>query len=84
MNNELEITSNGKNNAAFLASIDKSTKTRILVAIAEHYGTSACAAQAEIVDVDAEWLLEYLTGPLRSYVYGLAVMEGFKPVVSED
>lgn len=58
------------NNAAttvrFLALVDSATKTAILGNIAKHYGISSEEAYAEIVDPDAENLLEYITGPERA------------------
>lgn len=50
----------------FFAAIDAETKTEILTNIAKHYGISEDAALAEVTDDEAEHLLDYVTGPMRS------------------
>lgn len=55
------------NNAArFLALVDPATKADILNNIARHYGISLSEAFAEVTDMGAEHLLDYVTGPMRA------------------
>lgn len=53
-------------NAQFLAVIDSKTKAEILGAIATHYGISEQEAFEEVVDDQAEHLLDYMVEPQRS------------------
>lgn len=62
---------NAQINREFLASVDASVKDGILAAIAKHYGISQQAAFDEVVDPEAEHLLEYLTEPTRSATHAL-------------
>lgn len=57
---------NAQINRVFLAAIDAKTKGAILESIAKHYGISQEAAFDEVVDNEAEHLLDYLTEPTRS------------------
>lgn len=57
---------NGQINRSFLESVDEKTKVGILNAIAKHYGISPEDAFEEVVFEDAEHLLDYLTGSIRS------------------
>ena len=57
---------NAEINRAFLAAIDAKTKSAILESIAKHYGISQQAALDEVVNDEAEHLLDYLTEPTRS------------------
>ena len=56
---------NGDINKAFLNATHPKVKTRILDAIAEHYGITAEAAFSEVTNPAAEHLLDYLTDPVR-------------------
>jgi hypothetical protein len=51
---------------SFLAATDAKTKTEILTAIAKHYGITQSEALEEVTDEDAEHLLDYLTGNIRT------------------
>ena len=51
---------------AFFAATDAKTKTEILAAIAKHYGISQSEALEEVTDDEAESLLDYLTGSVRT------------------
>lgn len=51
---------------AFFAVIDAATRNDILESIAKHYGISTADAMAEVIDDDAEHLLDYLTGNVRT------------------
>jgi hypothetical protein len=57
---------NSQINAAFLAATDVATKNAILANIANHYGITSAEAYAEVTDVEAEHLLDYVTGPERA------------------
>lgn len=50
----------GSTNARYLNSISSAKKNRILKAVAQHYGVSVAEMEAELVDLDAEDLYEYL------------------------
>lgn len=49
----------------FFALIDETTKNEIVSSIAENYGISRDEAMDELLDPEAENLLEYLTGSIR-------------------
>ena len=51
---------------AFFAATDAKTKTDILAAIAKHYGISQSEALEEVTHSEAESLLDYLTGGIRT------------------
>jgi len=51
---------------AFFAATDSKTKNEILSAIAKHYGISESEAFDEVTDIEAESLLDYLTGSIRT------------------
>jgi hypothetical protein len=55
-------------NKLFLNGIDSKTRACILKNIANHYGISTEAALEEVLDPDAEHLLDYVTGPERNSV----------------
>ena len=55
----------------FFALTDSKTEQAILSNVASHYGISNKEAYAELVDPDAENLLDYVTGSLRAAVYVL-------------
>ena len=62
----LRSISNAKLNTLVLSMIDPRTKMYILDTIAKHFGISQADAFSEITDIDAEHLLEYLTGSVRT------------------
>jgi hypothetical protein len=61
----LNMTTN-EINKTFLAATDKKTKTAILSAIAAHYGITQTEAFEEVIHEEAEHLLDYLTGNIRT------------------
>ena len=56
----------GHNNRIFLDRINPQTRRAILIAVASRYGISRDAALSEVSDKDAEHLLDYLTGSMRT------------------
>ena len=64
-------------NSRFLAATDTKTRSQILGAIAKHYGIDTQAAYAEVIDEDAEHLLDYLTEPVRSAARVVMARHGF-------
>lgn len=66
------------NTADFLARIDKEAKGLILGAIAKHYGISEQEAYDEVVGIEAEHLLDYMTGPARAATSALMQKHGFR------
>lgn len=54
------------NTELFLSKIDQATKSEILCSIANHYGISEQEAFDEVVDDEAEHLLDYMTGNQRA------------------
>lgn len=63
---------------AFLSVIDGETKAKILQFIAVHYGITPEEAYAEVVDAEAEHLLDYLKEPLRSATSALMQRHGMR------
>ena len=59
---------NAAKTTQFLASVTPETKNDILDNIAKHYGITREQAYAEVTDDEAEHLLDYVTGPMRSGV----------------
>ena len=59
---------NSKLNTAFLNSIDLKVKNEILSNVANHYGISNQEAYEELIDEDAECIMDYVTGNIRSTV----------------
>lgn len=59
---------NSQINQRFLSSTDAKTKNEVLSAIAAHYGITQAEAMMEVVDAEAEHLLDYLTGSTRTAV----------------
>lgn len=57
---------NGKINSVFLSKVSRQTRDAILQEIAAHYGISPDVALAEVIDDEAESLLDYLTGSMRT------------------
>lgn len=53
-------------NERFLAVIDSEAKILILDSIAKHYGITSAEAFAEVIDTEAEHLLDYMVEPQRS------------------
>jgi hypothetical protein len=53
-------------NVTFLSATDATTRRDVLGNIAQHYGITAQEALAEVTGPEAEHLLEYLTGSVRS------------------
>lgn len=53
-------------NAKFLSVVDAATKKAILESIAVHYGITTAEAYEEVVDEEAEHLLDYMVEPQRS------------------
>lgn len=64
--------------AKFLAVIDAKTKAEILNNIAKHYGITVEQALAEVTDEEAEHLLDYVTGPVRTATSVLMQRHGIK------
>jgi hypothetical protein len=57
---------NNKINMQFLAVTDAETREEILSSMANHYGITKAAALAELSHEEAEHLLDYLTGAIRT------------------
>ena len=57
---------NAQKNYAFLRNADAQTREQIFAAIGNHYGITRSEVQDEVTGVDAEHLLDYLTGPVRA------------------
>ena len=57
---------NGKINEAFLLSLDGKTYQEIVGSMAKHYGITIDQATDELIDEEAENILEYLQGGARS------------------
>ena len=57
---------NSAQNPAFLAKLDSKTRAEILNAIATHYGITNEEAMEEVTHEEAESLLDYLTGSVRT------------------
>lgn len=60
----------------FFEATDTKTKASVLNAIAKHYGITADEAHAEVTDPEAEHLLDYLTGSVRSATHVLMQRHG--------
>lgn len=70
--------SNAEINKKFLAAVDAKSKDMILSAIAKHYGISPAEMYDELIDADAENVLDYMVEPERSAAYVLYQRHGFK------
>jgi hypothetical protein len=57
---------NAQKNHSFLCSTDVQTRDAIFAAIGSHYGISRSEVQDEVTGADAEHLLDYLTGSIRT------------------
>lgn len=55
----------------FFSLTDAKTKQSILKTISAHYGITEQQAEAEVLDPEAESLLDYLTGSTRSATHVL-------------
>lgn len=60
----------------FLAATDAKTKASILDNIASHYGITPAEAEEEVTDDEAESLLDYVTGPVRTATHVLMKRHG--------
>lgn len=60
------VRKNCELNQAFLATTDAKTKEAVLTAIANHYGITCEQAEDEVTHDEAEHLLDYLTGEVRT------------------
>ena len=56
---------NGKINELFLSTLDGKTYQEIVGSMANHYGITIDQATDELIDEDAENILEYLQGGVR-------------------
>lgn len=65
-------------NAQFLSVIDQKSKVSILGSIAGQYGITLEEAYAEVVDPEAEHLLDYLREPMRSATSVLMQRHGLR------
>jgi len=68
---------NAETTIAFFKAISKKTKNNILKAIADHYGCSIDQALNEVINPEAECLMDYLVGPVRSATYVIFQKHGF-------
>jgi hypothetical protein len=57
---------NAQKNFSFLRSADAQTREAIFAAIGNHYGITRDEVQDEVTNADAEHLLDYLTGSVRT------------------
>ncbi len=57
---------NAQKNYSFIRSADVQTRDAIFAAIGSHYGISRSEVQDEVTGADAEHLLDYLTGSVRT------------------
>jgi hypothetical protein len=60
------INNNGKINEAFLMTLDGKVYQEIIGSMARHYGISIDEATDELINEDAENILEYLQGAYRT------------------
>ena len=58
---------NAQTTARFFAA-DAKNRDAVLANIAAHYGITRAEALGEVLDDDAESLLDYVTGPMRAVV----------------
>jgi len=72
------LSSGSVKNKTFLDKTDERTRNQILDSIASHYGITKQEAYDEVTATDAEHLLEYLTGSVRSAVSVLMQKMGLK------
>jgi hypothetical protein len=69
---------NGQINKIFLNQVDNQVKTEILNNIANHYAISPKEAFEEVIDNEAEHLLDYVTGSCRQASSVLMQKHGFR------
>jgi predicted nucleic acid-binding protein len=62
----------------FLSIIPSQTRNEILDNVANYYGISRQDALEEVTDIDAEHLLDYVTGATRSATSVLMQRHGFR------
>lgn len=62
---------NAQKNIMFLNITDGETKAKVLENIAKHYGISNEEAYQEVINDEAEHLLDYVTGNERVAIYVL-------------
>lgn len=62
----------------FFTLIGPKTKNEIVSSVAEHYGISQDEALEELIDEDAESLLDYLVGSVRSATSVLMQRHGLR------
>lgn len=67
---------NAQINAKFLSATDSATKQAVLANIANHYSISVQEAFDEVTGAEAEYLLDYVTGPQRAAVSVLMKRHG--------
>jgi len=65
----LHTMTNSQINQQFLTSTTPQMKTIILANIANHYGTSQQAAFEEVIDEDAENIMDYVAGSERRAIW---------------
>jgi len=61
--------SNAQTNITFLSRISSAMKADVLSNIANHYGITNEQAEEEVIDGEAENIMEYITGPQRSAIH---------------
>lgn len=71
------MTSHAAAARAFFRVTSNTAKNEILAAIAKHYGITPEQALAEVTDAEAESLLDYLTGSVRTATSVLMKRHGF-------
>lgn len=67
----------GQTTKAFLAATDRKTRKAILTSIANHYGISNDDVLAEVTGDEAESLLDYVTGSMRTATRVMMIKHGF-------
>lgn len=60
---------NAQKNRAFLDTTSKEIRNIVLDTIADHYRTTADVILDEVIDPEAEHLLDYMVEPTRSVVH---------------
>ena len=69
---------NAEATAKFFANIDAGSKAAILANIARNYYITPAQALDEVLDDEAEDLLEYITGPARVLASGMMRHQGLR------
>jgi len=57
---------NAESNKKFLASVDAKSKDMILLVLAKNYWNASAEIYDDLIDADAENILDYMTGGYRS------------------